>query len=463
MKNISRRKFLSSTSLTLLGSAFSLGTFACSLKNKRRPNFVFFLTDDQRWDGMSCAGNKILKTPNMDRIADEGIRFENMFVTNSLCGPSRASYLTGKYSHNHGVRRNGMALSLKHKTFPELLKEGGYETAFIGKWHNNDLGRNRNFDYTFGFKGQGRYYNPVIAENNGPDIEYEGHVTDILADKAIEYLKKDHTRPFCLLVWFKAPHRSFQPAERFKKLYQDVEIPKPENFNDDYAGRPDAVKNANMKIGEFADVPDYQTFVKDYYRCLAGVDENVGRVLDALKRQGLENDTAVVYAGDNGFFIGEHHFFDKRFMYEESIRVPLLVSYPRMIKAGTVASQMILNVDIAPTFLDMAGMDVSSEHLDGKSFKSLLQRKRINWRDDFLYEYYEYPGPHSGRKNRGIRTERWKFIHFFEEPQEYELYDLKNDPHEMKNLINDPNYHAVVSQLSIRMTELRKELKDPDL
>lgn len=459
---LSRRDFLKYSSAGFIGTALSLASFSCHTRKKSRPNFVFFLTDDQRWDGMSCAGNTILKTPHMDRIAKEGVRFENMFVTTSLCGPSRASFLTGRYAHNHDVRRNGLALSLRHRTFPEMLKEAGYETAFVGKWHNTDLGRGRHFDYQFGFRGQGRYYDPLIAENYGPEREYKGHVTDILADKAVEYLKKDHKKPFCLLLWFKAPHRSFHPAERFKDLYKDEEIPKPPNFDDDYEGRPDAVKNANMKIGDFADIPDYQTFVKDYYRCLAGVDENVGRVLDVLKELGFEDNTVVIYAGDNGFFIGEHHFFDKRFMYEESIRVPLLIKYPKLVQSAAIKSEMVLNVDIAPTILDLAGVPIPDD-MDGRSIRPLLEGKRPAWRKDFLYEYYEYPGPHSGRKNRGIRTERWKYIHYFEEPQEFELYDLQNDPHEMNNLIHDSQYRPIINQLRRRLTELRKELKDPDL
>lgn len=462
MKNISRREFIKSSSLGVLSTAFSFGAFSCGQREKEKPNFVFLLVDDQRWDGMSCAADNILKTPHMDRIAQEGIRFENMFVTTSLCGPSRASLLTGKYAHNHGVRRNGMALSLRQKTFPEMLKEAGYETAFIGKWHNTDLGKNRNFDYYFGFKGQGRYYDPIIREDDKPYRGYKGHITDILTDKALAFLKREHSKPFCMLLWFKAPHRSFHPAERFKDLYRDKDIPKPSNFNDDYQGRPDAVRNANMKIGDFEDIPDYETFVKDYYRCLAGVDENVGRVLHALQQMGYEDDTVVVYSSDNGFFIGEHHFFDKRFMYEESIRVPLLVKYPKMIKAGTMASEMVLNVDVAPTILDIAGVPVY-DAMDGVSFKPLLQGEKIEWRKDFLYEYYEYPGAHSARKNRGVRTERWKYIHFFEEPQESELYDLHNDPHEMDNLINDPTYKPVVERLRRRMTQLRRGLHDPDL
>ncbi len=463
MKDKSRKNIIRVTAIGLMIVALSSAAFSYVPKATGRPNFVFFLTDDQRWDGMSSAGNSVLQTPNLDRIAREGMRFMNMFVTNALCGPSRACFLTGRYSHNHGVRRNGMALSSKQKTFPEILNENGYETAFIGKWHNTDLGRNRNFDYHFGFRGQGQYYDPVIAENYGPEKVYEGHVTDILADKAVKFLEAEHSKPFCLLVWFKAPHRSFQPAERFKDLYRDETIPKPDNFNDDYEGRPDAVKNANMKIGDFADIPDFQTFVKDYYRCLAGVDENVGRVLEALGRLGMEEDTVIVYSGDNGFFIGEHHFFDKRFMYEESIRVPLLVRYPGMVKAGSVASEMVLNVDVAPTLLDLAGISPLDKDIDGKSFKSLLQGLETYWRQDFLYEYYEYPGPHSARKNRGVRTERWKYIHFFEEPQEYELYDLQDDPQEMINRINEPEFQPVVERLRQRMQMLRKELKDPDL
>jgi len=461
LKNISRREFIKYSSAGLLGSAFVFGTYSCAPKG-RKPNFIFFLTDDQRWDGMSCAGNTIIKTPNMDRIAEGGVRFTNMFVTTSLCGPSRASILTGKYVHNHGVRRNGMSLPMEQKTFLEILKEAGYETAFIGKWHNRDRAENRGLDYYFGFKGQGRYNNPIASENFGPDTEYKGHVSDVLADHTIKYLEMEHEKPFCLLLWFKAPHRSWHPAERFKGLYKDIKMPEPATFHDTYEGKPDAVKNADMKIGDFKDVPDLDTFLKDYYRCIVGVDENVGRVLDALDSLGYEDNTVVLYTGDNGFFLGEHHFFDKRLMYEESIRVPLLVKYPKMIKPGTTNEEMVLNVDFAPTILALAGTPIP-ETMDGESFKPLLRGKETLWREDFLYEYYEYPAVHMVRKNRGVRTKRWKYIHYFEEPQEFELYDLQNDPHEMHNLINDPAYKDVLEQLKARMTVLRKELKDPDL
>lgn len=461
MKSISRRDFIKHSSAGLLASTLSFGPYSCALK-KRKPNFVFFMTDDQRWDGMSCAGNTILKTPNMDRIAEEGVRFENMFVTTSLCGPSRASILTGKYAHNHGVRRNGMALPAEQKTFIEMIKEAGYETAFIGKWHNRDRAKNRGLDYYFGFKGQGRYNNPVISENFGPDEEYKGHVTDILADHAIKFLEQKHDKPFCLLLWFKAPHRSWRHAERFNDLFKDKKMPEPSNFHDTYEGKPDAVRNADMKIGDFKDVADLDTYLKRYYGCLAGVDENVGRVLDALEQQGYEDSTVVAYSGDNGFFLGEHHFFDKRLMYEESIRVPLLVKYPKMIKPGTTKADMVLNVDIAPTILDLAGIPIP-ETMDGKSIKPLLEGKETEWRKDFLYEYYEYPAVHSVRKNRGVRTERWKYIHYFEDPEEFELFDLQSDPQEMNNLVNDPEYKDIIEQLKTRMTDLRKELKDPDL
>jgi len=420
------------------------------------------MTDDQRWDGMSCAGNPVIKTPNMDRIAEGGVRFTNMFVTTSLCGPSRASILTGKYVHNHGVRRNGMSLPMEQKTFLEILKEAGYETAFIGKWHNRDRAENRGLDYYFGFKGQGRYNNPIASENFGPDTEYKGHVSDVLADHAIKYLEMEHEKPFCLLLWFKAPHRSWHPAERLKDLYKDIKMPKPETFHDTYEGKPDAVKNADMKIGDFKDVPDLDTFLKDYYRCIVGVDENVGRVLDALDKLVYEDNTVVLYTGDNGFFLGEHHFFDKRLMYEESIRVPLLVKYPKMVKPGTINEEMVLNVDFAPTILALAGAPIP-ETMDGENFKPLLRGKETLWREDFLYEYYEYPAVHMVRKNRGVRTKRWKYIHYFEKPQEFELFDLQNDPHEMHNLINDPAYKDILEQLKARMIVLRKELKDPDL
>jgi arylsulfatase A-like enzyme len=461
MKNISRREFIKVSSAGLLGTAVTLGTHSC-LKTASKPNIIFFMTDDQRWDGMSCAGNEILKTPNMDRIAQEGIRFENMFVTTSLCGPSRASFLTGKYVHNHGVRVNGGELSLNQKTFPEWLKEAGYETAFIGKWHNKDQGKGRGFDYTFGFEGQGRYYDPIISENFGPPQEYKGYVTDILADHAMKYLERERDKPFCLLLWFKAPHRSWLPAKRFENTYQDIKMPEPPTFNDTYEGRPDAVKNADMKIGDFDDVPDLDTFLKNYYRTLLGVDENVGRILDTLDKLGYTNNTAVMYSGDNGFFLGEHHFFDKRLMYEPSIRVPLLVRYPKMIRPGTTNQELVLNVDVAPTILDLAGVQVPSD-ANGRSMRPLLEGQSVPWRKDFLYEYYEYPAVHMVRKNRGVRTKRWKYIHYFEEPEEFELYDIQNDPYEVNNLYANPAYTDVVAQLKARMIELRRELKDPDL
>ncbi len=461
LKGISRREFIRYSSAGLLASAFSFGTTSCALEDKQ-PNFVFFLTDDQRWDGMSCAGNSIIKTPNMDRISEGGLRFTNMFVSTSLCGPSRASILTGKYAHNHGVRRNSMSLSPEQKTFLEILREAGYEIAFIGKWHNKDQAKNRGLDYYFGFKGQGRYHNPLISENFGPEKEYQGHVTDILADHAIKFLEQKHEKSFCLLVWFKAPHRSWQHAERFNELFKDMKMPEPSNFHDTYERKPDAVKNADMKIGDFEDVPDLDTFLKRYYRCIAGVDENVGRILDALSRLGFEDKTVVVYSGDNGFFLGEHRFFDKRLMYEESIRVPLLIKYPKMVKPGTTKEEMVLNVDIAPSILELAGLTVP-DSMDGKSIKPLLLGKQIPWRTDFLYEYYEYPAVHMVRKNRGVRTERWKYIHYFEEPEEFELFDIENDPHEMRNLINDPSYKDIGEQLKARMLTLRKELRDPDL
>lgn len=458
---ITRRDFIKVSSAGLLGTALACGPQSCT-RGEKRPNFVFFMTDDQRWDGMSCAGNPILKTPNMDRIAEGGVRFENMFVTTSLCGPSRASYLTGKYVHSHGVRRNGGELSLDQKTFPELLKEAGYETAFIGKWHNRDQGRGRGFDYTFGFQGQGRYRNPIISENLGPEREYEGHVTDVLTDHAIKFLEMEHNKPFCLLLWFKAPHRSWIPAKRFEHLYRDMKMPEPSTFHDDFSGRPDAIKNTDMRVGDFDDVPDLDTFLSNYYRTLVGVDENVGKVLDALDRLGFANNTAVVYTGDNGFFLGEHHFFDKRLMYEPSIRVPLLLRYPRMIPQVTTNAEMVLNVDVCPTILDLAGVDIPAD-VQGKSLKPLLKGLGVPWRKDFLYEYYEYPAVHSVRKNRGIRTKRWKYIHYFEDPEEFELYDIQNDPEEMNNLYGNPAYMDAVAQLRDRMTSLRRELNDPDL
>lgn len=429
-----------------------------------RPNFVFFLTDDQRADACSIAGNKLLKTPNIDRIGREGVWFKNAFVTHSLCAPSRSSFLTGKYSHTTGVIDNGkhMAMAPGQTLAAELLKQAGYEIAFIGKSHIQGNLRERPWDYYFGFKGQGRYFDPIISENGGPDVVHKGYMDDVLTDKAVDYLNRPHAKPFCLFLWFKGCHRSWERAPRFAHLYEGETVPEPPTMHTGFAGKPKAVADSDMQIGTFPDAKSLDQIVKDYDATLAAVDENVGRALKVLNDKKMADDTVVIFSSDNGFFLGEWNFFDKRLMYEPSIRIPLFVRYPRKFKPGTVREEMILNIDLAPTMLELAGVPVPAD-VHGKSFAALAEGKNFSWRDAFYYEYYEYPQPHRVKPNRGVRTERYKLIQYYTPPEEWELYDLKNDPNETTNLYDRPELQSVVNQLKKRMNELRKETNDPDL
>jgi arylsulfatase A-like enzyme len=447
------------------------------------PNILFIMTDDQRQDALSAYGNKILKTPNIDRIGAGGVRFTEAFVTNSLCAPSRASVLTGLYSHAHGVITNGdgpqfyngPGLRQDQPTFVHLLHEAGYHTGLVGKWHLKS--RPSGFDQWVIFPWQGEYHDPDMIASGVP-LRMRGHSDDVVGDQAIEFLhKRPKDRPFLLLYQFKSPHRTWMPAKRFEHAFDDIEIPAPRTFEEKLAGKPEAVRLAEMAL---ADMPDYrdqvpaslppeerkrrnlQLMVKNYYRVLLSVDENVGRVLDLLDQEKLAENTLVVYTSDNGFFLGEFGLYDKRLMYEPSIRVPLLVRYPARVPAAVVDRQhMVLNIDLMPTFLQLGGVPVPPR-LHGRSMVPLLQRANVPWRDAFLYEYYEFPAGHCVRKNRGIRTERWKLIHFFEQPQEWELYDLANDPNETKNLAGSRAHAEVMTSLRARMEALRRELGDTD-
>jgi arylsulfatase A-like enzyme len=445
----------------------------------RRPNFLFVMTDDQRWDAMSCAGNTILKTPNMDRVGNEGVRFAEAFVTNALCSPSRGTILTGLYSHAHGVTTNGGKshhFNPGYVSFPMLLQKAGYYTAMVGKWHIATLPAG--FDHWCILPGQGLYHNPQMIANGGR-IQMRGYVDDVIGDQALETLKsRPKDKPFCLMYHFKAPHRAWEPAERFAKMYDDIEIPEPPTFHADLSSRPYAIRNTDMQIGDMpdfrnrgvpADLPpaekkkrNFQVFLKNYYRTLLGVDENLGRVLDFLDQQGLAENTGVVYTGDNGFFLGELGMFDKRLMYEPSIRVPMLVRYPAGVKPGQVdRMHMALNNDVAHTFLDYAGIERPAHmRAHGMSWRPVLEGKNPAWRKSFLYENMEYPGPHCAAKMRGVRTDRWKYIHYVQEPQAHELFDLKNDPQEMRNLYDDPAHKQTVAQMQAELERLRTETGD---
>src|SRR6185436_10359928 len=451
------------------------------------PNIIFIMTDDQQQAAMSAYGNQILKTPNMDRIGAEGVRFTEAFVTNSLCAPSRASFLTGLYSHTHGVTTNGapdsmfrnqLGLKDEQETFVSLLRRAGYHTALVGKWHLRSAPTG--FDQWIVLPGGGGPYNDPDMITGNLRVKFRGHADDVVGDQALTFLQqRPKDRPFCLLYNFKSPHRNWVPAARFEKTFADVEIPIPKSFTDKFDGRPDALRQTEMAI---ADMPDFekrglppslpvedrtrqnfQLLAKNYYRTLLSVDENVGRVLDFLDKNGMAKDTVVIYSSDNGFFLGEHGLFDKRLMYEPSIRMPLLVRFPARVKAAQVNSkQMVLNVDVAPSVLELAGVPVPT-WMQGRSFLPLLENREVAWRDDFLYEYYEYPAEHCARKHRGLRTDRWKLIHFWEQPEQWELYDLQNDPEEMKNLYGQRDQEKRVRELRARLESLRHETGDLDL
>jgi arylsulfatase A-like enzyme len=439
------------------------------------------MTDDQRADAMSVAGHPVLKTPNMDRIAGEGIRFTEAFVTNSLCSPSRTSFLTGLYSHKHGVTTNSVNEMLPddparchtHTNYVQRLREAGYQTALIGKWHLSP--DPPGFDHWVMLPGWGGYTDPEMIAN-GAWIRMRGHTDDIIGDQALLFFERerDAKKPFCMIYSFKAPHGNWVPAERYKHVFENVEIPLPRTLEDRLEGRPEALRRAQMALADMGDfgVPrnlpaperarlNYTHLVKNYYRVLLSVDDNVGRVLDYLDKNGLAESTVVVFTSDNGFFLGEHGFFDKRLMYEPSIRVPLLVRGPSRFRPRVDSRHMVLNVDLAPTIFELAGLPVPG-CVQGRSLVPLLQGDRVAWRDSFYYEYFEHPGPHCVRKNHGIRTDRWKLIEFWEQPQEVELYDLARDPDEIRNLAADPKFAGTVRDLRERMQRLRRELGDSD-
>jgi arylsulfatase A-like enzyme len=503
MKRQTRREFLKTLGL-VAGACSVLPRGICSgqtsARGGKRPNIIFIMSDDHASHALSCYGSKINKTPNLDRIAAEGMRFENSFCTNSICAPCRAVILTGKYSHLNGVIDNAVKFDGAQQTFPKLLQQAGYETAIVGKWHlkTDPTG----FDYWNVLPGQGVYYNPAMIEM-GQRKKYTGYVTDIITDHALNWLKgRTGDKPFCLMFHHKAPHRNWQPGPGHLTLYDDRKIPEPDTLFDDYEGRGRAAKEQDMSIEKTMNEADlkltapggltaeqkakwdaaygpknkafeeanlqgqdlvrwkYQRYIKDYLRCIASVDENVGRLLDYLDKSGLAKDTVVLYTSDQGFYLGDHGWFDKRFMYEESLRMPLLVRYPREIRAGAVNEDIVLNLDFAETFLDYAGVSVPGD-MQGRSLRPLLRgRTPANWHRSMYYHYYEYPAVHSVKRHYGVRTRRHKLIHFYNDIDEWELYDLKNDPDELRNVYSDPEYADVVKELKAELSRLRTQYGD---
>jgi len=482
MKKKTRREFLKiigagSAALLIEGCG---GTLRRVAGKSSRPNIIFIMSDDHASHAMSCYGSRINKTPNLDRIAKEGMRFENCFCTNSICAPSRAVILTGTYSHINGkIDNSDEPFDGSQQTFPKLLQQAGYQTAMIGKWHLRS--EPTGFHYWNILPGQGDYHNPEFIEM-GQKKEYKGYVTDLITDFCIDWLKNiNRNKPFCLMYHHKAPHRNWQPNDKYKKVFKDKTFPLPETFDDDYATRCDAARQQEMTIEDDFKVPGdtkveppeglngrqlkewkYQRYMQDYLACVASVDENVGRLLDFLDAQDLADNTIIVYTSDQGFFLGDHGWFDKRFMYEESLRMPLLVRWPNTIKPGAVNKDIVLNLDFAETFLDAAGVDVPAD-MQGQSFKSILEGKTPkNWRDAMYYHYYEYPAVHAVKRHYGVRTQRYKLIHFYYDIDCWELFDLENDPHELNNVYNEPSYADIVKELTQKLHRLQTKYKDSD-
>lgn len=407
-------------------------------------NIIFILIDDMRYDAMSLFGHPFLETPHLDALAKNGIVFDRAFVTTSLCSPSRASILSGQYAHVHQVLDNGTPLPPTTPTFPQELQKAGYNTAFIGKWHmggSSDEPR-PGFDHWVSFRGQGVYVNPTF-NINGERKPHEGYMSDLITDYAVEYLEKKKEQPFFLYFSHKAVHADFVPAPRHKGSYADKDFPHPAsmaNTEANYKGKPNWVRAQRQSWhgvdGMYNKTVDFDQFAKDYAETMRGVDDSVGRIVETLKKNNQLDSTLIVFTSDNGFQFGEHGLIDKRTMYEASIRVPLFAHCPDLFKGGQRRSQMILNIDFAPTLLEAAGVPAPST-VQGRSFYPLLNGENAPWREAFLYEYFwERTFPQTPTV-LGVRTDRYKLMKFHGVWDRYELYDLTEDPDERNNLLGD--------------------------
>ncbi len=418
----------------------------------KRPNFVFFLVDDLRYDAMSCAGHPFVKTPHIDKLAAGGVRFTNAFVTLSLCAPSRATFMTGAYGHMNGVRTNEAQEfdPQAYPTFPMLLQKAGYETGFVGKWHMKPVSNPRpGFDYWLSFRGQGVYENPELNEN-GRTFQAQGYMTDLLTEHALKFLDKPREKPFMLCVWHKAVHGPFTPAPRHENLYADASMPEPVSHRDTFENKP-AWQHRQPEPWN----PRLPNRI-NYYRTEAAVDDSVGRVLAALEKSGRLDNTYVIFTSDNGFFHGEHRRSDKRAAYEESIRIPFVMRGPGIAKTPRLIDQMVLNIDFAPTLLDLAGVKPTPT-MQGRSFKPLLLGESPPWRTSFLYEYFQEKQINRIPTMVGVRTLNWKYITYPTLNDVDELYDLTKDPHEMRNLIADPAASEKLAELKAEFARLKKE------
>ncbi len=495
---------------------FTIGLVSTQAQHVQKlPNIIFMLSDDHAYQAISAYGHGLNETPNIDRLAKEGAIFTRATVTNSICAPSRAVILTGKHSFVNGKVDNIQPFDWDQDNFAKLLQQAGYSTAMIGKIHLDGLPQG--FDHSMVLPGQGDYYNPDFIVN-GEMKRFEGYVTDITTEYALKWLEegRDKNKPFMLVYNQKAPHRNWQPAPKYLTLYDDKTFTPPSTFYDDYATRGRAAREQEMEIDGHADWgidfklkedPDgkptqmlnylkrfneqqlkdwdaayepknqafldaklegkelalwkYNTYIKDYLRTIKSVDDGVGELLEYLETNGLAENTIVIYTSDQGFFLGEHGWFDKRFMYEQSFRTPLLMRFPREIKPGTSIDKLVQNLDFAPTLLDYAGVKVP-EDMQGESFRSLANGSSDQWRDAVYYTYYEYPAVHMVKRHYGISTARYKLIHFYYDIDEWEMYDLEKDPEEIKNIYGDPAYATVREDLHLQLKNLRASYGDSD-
>jgi arylsulfatase A-like enzyme len=483
---------------------------------KTRPNIVFVFTDDHATQALSAYGGilaEVAPTPSLDELAAEGMLFERCMVTNSICGPSRATILTGKHSHKNGFYQNeNTVFDGTQFTYPQALQAAGYQTAIVGKWHL--AGQPTGFDYWEILPGQGYYYNPEFITTEGRHTE-KGYVSDLVTDKALKWLEgRDQEKPFMIMVQHKAPHRNWMPAQRHLNAFDDVMMPEPGSLFDDYEGRGTAAKEQDMTIditmdmgrdckvlelelgGRLSGLLDrldpeqreawdrayqpknevllaagysgeelvkwkYQRYVKDYLRCILAVDESVGKIKSYLKEKGLDKNTVFVYSSDQGFYLGEHGWFDKRFMYDESYRTPLIVKWPGVTKSGSRNADLVSNLDFASTFLEMAGLDIPGE-LQGESLVPILQGETPeDWRRSLYYHYYEWPGWHMVHRHEGAYDGRYKLMNFYD-LKEWELYDLETDPYEMQNQFRNPEYADVVDRMKAELESLRLQYEVPE-
>jgi arylsulfatase A-like enzyme len=463
-------------------------------QSSRKPNILWITGEGVPITALSCYGSRLISTPNIDRIAREGMRFENSFVTNALCAPGRATLLTGKYDHLNGMISNpadttsgetSPTFDASQETFPKILKRHGYQTGMVGKWHLPANPAHTGFDYFIFKRGAGGpYYNPNGYLQNpslGSDVieekSYPGYITDNVTDLAIKGMQQ-FKEPFLMMVQYFNDHRPFNPPHKYEHLYDKTRVPEPSTFWDDYSMRSAAAREARMRIEDMPDFHppatltprqrkqwNYQQFMGHFLGTLRAQDDNIGRLLDFLDKNGLSENTVVVYTTDHGFFLGEHGWFDKRFMYEQAIRVPWMIRYPGQVKAGTVSSDWVVNIDNAPTALDLAGVSIP-EDMQGKSLFPILKgTPPSDWRTSMYYHYYEFGPPHWVFPHYGIRTSRYKLISYYT-VNEWELFDLEKDPDEMENLFEwsgykvNPAYETVLNELVGHLEQLRKQYKD---